>query len=251
MLTKQNNKQTSRNKLNVAKIFLGSLVFPWHKRIEFSQALLIPLLGLVSTETYWFNEQGVPGFQSIFFSILFYLLCLTIFAVRTHRLILTPAKPDYKLRWTQRERRFLAWLLITVLSILAITFLCIFIANIIGLKITFQNITAWTTWIMMIPAIYLFARISLIFPAAALDRQPTLRWAWALSKGNGIQLTLITALLPLTLFILTFIRKDPNIVILIFNCLVIYSSLPVVAVAALSLAYKELSKNQIKVIKPK
>ena len=48
----------------------------------------------------------------------------------------------------------------------------------------------------VIPTCYVLARLSLIFPATAVDQRPNIKWAWGKSFNNGWRLVVIVGLLP-------------------------------------------------------
>jgi hypothetical protein len=102
------------------------------------------------------------------------------------------------------------------------------------------------TWIRLvvlvakIPALYLFARLCLVFPATAVDRRVNLKWAWRLTENNGWRLVLIVAVLPwiISQVVSVLYRSGASAietVALSFLGTVLFA----VEVAALSLSYRE------------
>jgi hypothetical protein len=232
-------------KLNIAKIIVGAAIISWYKRFELSRALIVPFFGFIVMEAYWFYGQGKLGVESDFLTFLLYWSIVTVFAVRCHRIILTNARTGFKLSWTMRETRFLIWALSAALIKNAV---------ILAVKVIsgamFYLKPSIIEFCITLFLIYPFARLNLIFPAAALDRRPTIKWAWRLSASNDWQLVFIGILFWCTSFLLELSRADTNIVNVILTSLVIYATLPVILVTAWSLSYKELVNSQIIIVKP-
>ena len=94
----------------------------------------------------------------------------------------------------------------------------------------------------MIPATYYLARCSLVFPATAVDMKVGLQWSWRISQGNGWRLGIIVGALPWGLSTINaiFLRDGASSLKLVALALVSYL-LMTIEIAALSLAFKELS----------
>ncbi len=83
-----------------------------------------------------------------------------------------------------------------------------------------------------------------MFPAVAVSKQVSLKWAWNLSKGNGWRLAILVGVLPwLISHALDLLYRDNGTVI--ETMLLAFLGFPFIAVetSAISLAYRELIKG--------
>lgn len=93
--------------------------------------------------------------------------------------------------------------------------------------------------IASLPAAYLAARLTVLFPSIAIDRHMSIKSAWALTKGNGWRLVTIVwvpAILISTLPISTWFNNTAGS--LLFNF--ILGIVTALEVAFISVAYKVL-----------
>ena len=98
--------------------------------------------------------------------------------------------------------------------------------------------------LVSIPALYVLARLSLAFPAAAIDRSPSLRWSWIRTRGNGWRIFVVVGLFPwlMELIIGVAWREDAsNIKEVILSILMIIGM--AIEIIALSFVYQEMSKQ--------
>ena len=153
-----------------------------------------------------FRFQILLGWLSFLIQMLPYIL----FAITCHRLALIgdDSVPTYGLlTWTQRETRYLGWLIV-------ITLICMLISYVINSFFVSQMVreleagaspeslqSSWRfTYLAYIPILYVFSRLSVLYPAIALDQQVNAQWAWRATARNGWRLTLIVGVLPWVLF---------------------------------------------------
>jgi membrane-anchored glycerophosphoryl diester phosphodiesterase (GDPDase) len=239
-------------RLPAMKVIIGAFLMTWALRKKLALALIYPSICLVLlTLVPYFsgNQLSTPVSWLV---DLFYLMISCIFAVTCHRIVLLDAPSSFRssLHWTRRETRFLGWaLLIAMFFVLAIFILITFATlsgvNISAIKDPGNNGALTAVLILMaIPVVYVSARLSLIFPATALDRKHDLRWAWKQSHGNGWRLAIVVGGLPFIFSQLLglFIRENATIFETVFLAI---AGVIVVAieVIALSLAYRELIKD--------
>jgi len=126
----------------------------------------------------------------------------TVLAVRVHRLVLGVENPvQGVVRWTRRETKFLGWLVVVYFYyffLVAVAFGVV--AGIIGTLLPFE-VDAWLVAtlaaLVLLPAAYLSARLSVLLPAIAIDQKRNLAWAWALTEGNGWRLVWLLWVLPI------------------------------------------------------
>lgn len=235
--------------LPVTKIILGAILIPWQKRVRMLQALILPLTGLAAMAALSsYLEQGSGWSLQLAFTIV-YILIFTVFAVICHRLVLLgdDAVPTYGFsKWTRRETRFSGWLLgiYLIFTVVAMLIGAIGLTLIWNLIEGFEESFYWIMWILSAPGLYVFARLSLVLPATAIDNRPNLAWSWGLSSNNGWRLVIVVGVLPWLMAMLQWLllRDNASIVEIVIVALLGYALLTV-EIAALSLSYRELSQN--------
>jgi len=260
---KMNPQPTTPAPLPVIATIRAAFQFVWDKREQMLRALAIPMAFLFVLEAVPYiiemisevpdkPEEDIHGLMwrlSILLSIPFYIL----FAITCHRLVLVgdQAVPAYgNLTWNQRETRFLGWcvvvslayLLIIITIPIGVSLLSMFVAD-SGTSPSEITDSIWQgfMYLLMLPSIYLISRLSLVYPATAVDRQVNLTWAWNLSHFNGWRLMVVVGLLP---WVFSF-REDLLLrenATLVESLLVVTIGLVLLAVevVALSFSYKHL-----------
>jgi hypothetical protein len=118
----------------------------------------------------------------------------TIFAVAWHRAVLLDVPPPVIPGWGKRHWRFLGYLLIVTAVSYAVSFLYQpVLASVLltpeGLETTtLDTRSILVALIGLVLVMYLFLRISFVFPAVAVDEHYGLALAWRHSKGQGLRL---------------------------------------------------------------
>jgi len=107
----------------------------------------------------------------------------------------------------------------------------------------FQSVKSLASFVF-IPLLCIFSRLSVLYPAIALDQQPTAQWAWRITDANGWRLFVVVSLFPGILWSLTnlFYRENGTFVADIIVDLLGFALLAV-EVVALSFSYKHLALN--------
>lgn len=246
--------------------------FPWHYRQYVGVWVLVfgtasTLIGTVGEAFfYWENENdNAISKGKIFYTWVSWIpdsILFTIFAVLCHRMLLI-GEPTrdllWTIWWTKRETRFcilvigvyivVTLLLIPVLALILLTFLAalkgigaVWDSNdplLNAFKKPLQNFIRDVGWG------YFLGRLSLMFPAIAVDLKPTLVWAWATSMGNGWRLAILVGTPP---FVLAFVNEG-----LIFSGLdqlpwilslvqfLLWYIVGAIEIAVLSIAFRELT----------
>ena len=97
----------------------------------------------------------------------------------------------------------------------------------------------------MLPAGYIFARLSLVFPAIAIDVRTSMKWSWKISENNGIRMLFIIGALPWVTFIFLDLlwRENGSMLEYVFLSLLGYIVVAI-EVFILSLAFKKLYENE-------
>ena len=217
--------------IQARKVIAGAIVFVAEKRTRLAKALLLPFLLYCALDIPYFKTGG--GLIEALFAILG-LFIQTYLAVTTHRIMLLgdEAVPEWGVSsWGKRETYFLAHLVLVSLCILPSAVLAFipYIGPILAI--------AGMAWI--------FARLSLVFPAIAIDEGVGIPLAWELSRRHQMLMISVVILFPLALSIpaiglLLLIFFVPAVSVLVS---MITGLVTVFGIAALSLAYREI-RNQ-------
>jgi hypothetical protein len=182
--------------IQVNKVIVGAFLVPWWNRDAFARALAIPLFLTVALNLSWYYARDyLPSFSNYLF---YFLYCglFVVFAVTCHRLVLLDPRTiaaRMRPRWSWRETRFLAWMIVVGL---------VFAGALVVLATPIVNILLWTglggdtriEWSVyagQVLALYIISRLFLVFPATAIDRPVNLKSAWRLSKRNGWRLVIV------------------------------------------------------------
>ena len=240
--------------LDVRKVLLGAFAVPWTGRNAFARHLSIPfvvlvILGILESSALVLDA----GWIFLWTVLVAHLWAWIVFAVICHRLVLLgPAALGRvaPLRWSMRETRFLLRSAAVWLIAMAITGTCMAAIAFGGVPMFRETDAPWRTWLLvflsMLPACYLVARLSLVLPAAALDRKVGLGWAWNLSSGNSARLFLVIGLLPWIFSAPAYLLDVPagsaaaSVGVTILGTLLL-----TVEISALSLSYRELTKDEL------
>jgi hypothetical protein len=237
-------------RFDVAKVLVGAFAVPWWHRRSFARALAVPLASLAALSLGWYYlAKQVPTFVG-WLACAAYGALFAWFAVTCHRLVLLDAQAVAARlvpRWSWREVRFMfwmtgAWLIFMIVMLVTATAAMNLVPGVRGRP------ELWSDWIeplSRIPAYYVFARLSLMFPAVALDRPVSLGWSWRLTKRNGWRVFIVVAILPwiISELVALLYRGDATAaetVVLTF----LGTALFAVEIAALSLSYRELTKDE-------
>jgi hypothetical protein len=224
--------------------------FAWTNRAKFLNAISIPTLSLVVVWGVWLYFSDAFPLLFSWVILLAYGLSFSFFAVTCHRLILVDdvernksfnAKPGY------RELRFLAWLIVIFAIKSVLDFAAQIFVQYVGSSVLAEVAGSNSDWIMQvasIPALYVLARFSLAFPATAIDKRSSLRWAWTRTHGQGWRIFVIVGLFPWFFgMVLWFVwREEATLVEQVVLSILAYVGLAI-EIVALSFTYKELAKH--------
>lgn len=163
------------------------------------KSLLILFLVQIALETYLnylemrdrTNHIGLVGVGLVSF------LISVLIAVTVHRLLLkgqTPNSVFGSLRWTFAETKYALYILALIISAGLLGGLITFIT----LKLVYLNVTGINVLIgcLVVIAMYVVTRLSLIFPAIAIGDILKVSSAWELTAGNGLKLMAAFAVIP-------------------------------------------------------
>ena len=232
-------------KLPVAEILAEAFHFPWRHRRDFASGIAVPLTGLMTLLIAWQYCQP-DDFAALGYGVyvLLYFFLFAWLAVGCHRLVLL--KPDARstdMKWSRRESRFLVWLIGLTLLLWIVTLL------LHGVLSAFQSTLsggslALLAQVAQLPGWYVFARLSLVFPAIALDHRTDFGHAWNLSERNGGRMFLLVCLFPWALDTacgLLLSQADSHLSSIVYG--IAAPLLFVVEICALSLAYRFFTRR--------
>jgi hypothetical protein len=235
-------------KLPFLNIIAASLFFVWTNRAEFLRAISLPTLVLV---VFWaVGTNYATALESYMWLpyLLGYGLSFSFLAVTCHRLILVgdadrhrsfKAKPGY------RELRFLLWVVVIYAVEAVLEGLSWYLAKDVGGG-DIGDVGDWVKQIASIPALYVLARLSLAFPAVAIDRNAGLRWSWTRTRGNGWRIFVVVGLFPwLTDMSIGLVWRE-EATVLEETILSVFTFIGLaIEIIALSFVYKELAKQYV------
>lgn len=199
--------------LPVIRIVGDAFHFVWVKKARLLRALVIPAIAIFALENfaYLYNRMLTePSFWGSMLGSWLYVaiqsLPYILFAITCHRLVILgdDGVPHFGLmKWTKRETHYLVWFLV----IFIICMLLVFAINSFFVSKLVSSVEAggsvesaqwqWRLiYLAYIPILYVFCRLSVLYPAIAVDREVTAQWAWGLSQRNGWRLTFIVGFLP-------------------------------------------------------
>jgi len=193
----------------------------------------------------WFLTDASSSLDFVFTPL--QLLVYSYLAVTCHRIVLLGggSVPRFGIRkWTSRETRFFAWLvgiyLTATLTLAMLPSLLSPVMEISGYRIwTVLNIAAAT------PVVYLVARLSMIFPAIAVDEHPDIKWAWVISRGNGWRLLVIVGILPMiTGSVLRLMERADSTLLEDLAVVLISFIVLIIEIVAVSLSYRQLTTGE-------
>lgn len=237
-------------KLPSLRIITAAMFFAWAYRAQFLKAIAFPTLALVVVWAAWvsFSDQLPSAFSWLM--LLAYGLSFSFLAVTCHRLILIGdaerhkpfnAKPGY------RELRFLAWLIaIYALKVLLELVAWALVGKVSGVAFAEGGggNAYWFRQASSVPALYVLARLSLAFPATAVDKRVSLRWSWARTHGNGWRIFVVVGLFPwfISMVFWFVVRAEATVLEQVVLAILAYVGLAI-EVVALSFTYKELAQH--------
>jgi len=107
-----------------------------------------------------------------------------------------------------------------------------------------KNLIEYAILLASIPAMYVMARLSLVFPATAIDKGIRLKQSWEITRDNGWRLTLIVFLYPwlINLVVWFLLRDNATILEKVLVSILYYIGLAI-GIFALSLSYQHFMEN--------
>jgi len=211
--------------MDIRQILKDSISFVYYYKTILGKVIFIPILLIVLLS---FIE-----YESLFHNFMLYIISLIIYtsvAISTHRIILLGPSSIPKHGFYIPSKRDIKFILYTlVIGILMIP-------TIILVYIPYAGVV-----VMMIAIFYLLGRLSLVFPAIAIDQNLSISESWKNSKNYQFSMMIIVSIFP---FIVSIPEKllsyIPHTEILV-NILGLITT--VFVVAALSTAFKYINEK--------
>ena len=164
---------------------------------------------------------------------------LTLFAVVCHRSIILggDSLPNrLGLFWSARETGFLGW----TVAIIIVTWVLSIFTILVSLVSPFgQVITALAIATFLV---YIYVRLAMVLPATAVEDSTSFDRAWALTSGNGFRIifVIVLASAPVWLAVIALLFVFSTSFLSLILLMVARHALPLVAICALSVSYREL-----------
>jgi hypothetical protein len=175
-------------------------------------ALLSALSGLFGRPAHS-SQFGAAGLLWSLVYVVLQFAAVVMYSVAWHRAYLVPADPmtpRAAYRWGPRQSKFLmAYFKLLgvfipfglVVGIVASVFFPVFVGGSVSTDTgQLAGQVIWFSWAMALVGMWIYARLSMMFPAAAVDTPSTLKTSWRMTKGNGLSLFWIVVLVavPIT-----------------------------------------------------
>jgi hypothetical protein len=236
-------------RLAMDRVVVEAFRLPWTNRRVFARALGLPALAMVLVYAgyWWFYEHLDGGMRFVVFAA--DKLLWIVFAVCCHRVVLLALPRGERVRpgWGRRETVFAGFALLLLATgwLVAMPIMTVLVNA--GALYSFflprgHGDLFWATWGMYTIAAYIWARLSPVFPATAIDAHTSVTGAWSLTRNNGLRMMVLVFALPAGMNVLTDLlsREDATFVEALMLRLLLAVALAV-EVTALSVAYRELT----------
>lgn len=199
------------SRIPLFKLILGSLVFAWDKRFILLRALWLPVvlgISLSFLDSFWgpgsvgeTNENVSGGFGLSYFVVVAMFFITVIASVRAYRVLLEcEIESEPAISWGLSETKFtvaMFGLALIFMFVLAIT------STLLMSVLSLLGSSVFLAMLNFIPAIYVAARLILVFPEVSNDPSISLtdafRWSWGVTKGHGLVLMLLAVVFPLAI----------------------------------------------------
>jgi len=194
-------------RLPVLATVLEAYLFVWRERrdlsiLAFPAVAVLAVMGTLAMALASGGEPDTPrGGLGVLLDLAIGALNLglvVLFSVAWHRKFLVPGEAitvREALRWQRRHTRFLLY----ALGVVALSWLVILAGSVVPLMMgAAAGGIAPATVLLVLTAIaaalFVYARLSMLFPAAALDRVLGIQQSWLLTARNGVRLALAIVL---------------------------------------------------------
>jgi hypothetical protein len=257
-----NEKETSQEiapttAIPVKSVFFQALGLPIHHAAvigRYALLLLAVQLPLVMWPAYLLENPEYGAYVGLLpLLILFAIAATIVWTIACHRVFIRGPESmagHGLIWWSSREWRFIEWMLVILLRALPILIVMLLVYVPILFLVT-DGLEKPTPvgfdalgFLLFLPVFYVIGRSSILLPATAIDERPSMKWAWSVTKGNGLRLMVLVGLFPLlTETILELVPAQDSLVysVIVFA---IHLYVAAVEIAILSLSYRELVRSQ-------
>ncbi len=235
------------------QVLAGAFVLPWRHRVDVTHAAGLPLLAIVvamsCADAFESSFVGFSGQVAL-------LLAMLWLALAMHRLVLVldwqPQRLFGELKLGRLLRFFGAgiWLAIVYTAVYLLVMATLAFAGEAAGSIPQEesvwdrmfSFDGWANEVGSALAYLVIGRLSLVFPAIALDRDANYGAFWRMSRGNGWRVAITVGALPWFLdSIISAMWREETSLFEIAGLGVLTGVVTIVEVIALSLTYRELT----------
>jgi len=220
----------------------------WRRRFVVFRALIGTSLVLAAIDVVKIHFMQTLGwFGWLVLDLVIYSFVFTLFAVTCHRLVLLgdASVPRYGLHsWTSRETRFLGWLAVIALYVL----LVVVALGLIGVGAAYSTDKELHKYVIPpfvvaagILAAYLFARIAVLLPAAAIGERHDTDWAFNTTAKNAWRLIAAVVLIPAVPGLALYALPLEHTLLTDFLLRLVYYAFAAIGIAVLSLSFRFLA----------
>lgn len=209
-------------RLSVFGTAADAFAFVWRERRDFEVLAIPAILTLTVLGGFFLHLQSNAypnGVQRDGFgpadgvTVVYWVLSLVtwvMFCVAWHRRLLVPdeaTKLGMAFRWRWRQTRFLPLFIAAMLLFAVADFLYssatsnVFEGDQDGSPLV-QIAWHWAMLVIYLPALLIYARLSMLFPATAVDHHMSFIECWRLTHGNGLRLAGVVILIEIPIGIL-------------------------------------------------
>lgn len=220
----------------------------YRKRASLLSALLIPTIGILLIGALS-NELGSSSIARTFLALAgipFYVIIATV----CHRVVLLGENSlphRWGMFWTERETRFLGWLIGIWFLYFALSLPTGIILALLSEEVLGWNATWIATFLSYIIVAYFEGRFSLVLPATAIDKRSDFKESWAMSRGKGMMIAIalvipVVILIPIEISLYDAVAEELSPIVDLVWLLI---ALPIFAIeiAIVSLAYDKLASR--------
>jgi hypothetical protein len=245
----------ARRSLPLRRILFGAFALSARHWRELARATGLPILAVIAC-TLIQNAAGLSANRPVEWTLYFvYVIALSWLAISIHRLVLaedTGVREQFSSTGLKRLGRFVGTVIGAWLSYLA---LMLVMLNVMVLPWSYVPVGQGNHWLPFdfgwfmtgakILAMWPIARLSLLFPALAVDQVFDPIAAWKATRGNGWKLAVVVGALPWALrSIADAMYRDEATWVEFGALLVLTAVFTVIQVVALSLSYWELTRPE-------
>ena len=242
--------------LSLRRVLAGAFTLTWRYRADVIRQAGLPLLMLIAFLLFW-DQLGLGWTStSLYIRGFVYLLLTSWLAIAVHRMVLLD-QPGPSLTPQPQSLRRLGVFGLVVIGLFVLFIVLKLMILLLLWSVPFSEYVPAGAersapakppfWVFLATSSLPFlviGRLALLMPRVAIDQPTYLHAVWRLSMGNGLKMAVIVGVLPWTLLqFMNLLFRDGASATEIALLYVASALCVVVEVAALSLAYRELSSQ--------